>query len=74
VHRPLVGPFFGITHETTMACTVLIVEVIATLLIVLGTWGTLGTRAGEWLDRAEARLTRILTKPSKTYFASTTRR
>ena len=56
-----------------MACAVLIVEVIATLLIVLGTWGTLGIRASEWLDRAEKRLIRILTKASKTYFAKTTR-
>lgn len=61
------------TQETTMACTVMIVEVIATLLIVLGTWGTLGIRASEWLDRAEERLIRILTKTSKTYFAPTTR-
>jgi len=57
-----------------MACTVLIVEVIATLLIVLGTWGTLGIRASEWLDRAEARLIRISRKVSETYFAQTTRR
>jgi hypothetical protein len=57
-----------------MACAVLIVQVIATLLIVLGIWGTLGIRGSEWLDRAEARLIRILTKHSKTYFAQTTRR
>ena len=62
------------TQETTMACTVMIVEVIATLLIALGTWGTLGIRASEWLDRAEERLIHILTKASKTYLAPTTRR
>ena len=60
MHHPL---------ETTVTCTVLIVEVIGTLLIVLGTWGALGLRASEWLDRAEKRLIRILTKASKTYSA-----